>query len=89
MWQVWSESDVVIWLLLPELGLVQVPVLCLRLLGCLTLALQNLQLKLISARISIHPNPICFYIHPKLKTFPLEIFFRKREKALYLTIQQI
>ena len=42
MWQVWSESDVVIWLLLPGIGLVQVPVLSLELLGCLMLAMQNL-----------------------------------------------
>ena len=34
MWQVRSESDVVIRLLLSEFGLLQVPVLSLRLLGC-------------------------------------------------------
>ena len=50
--------------------------------------LQNLLLKLILACISIHPNPICFYKHPKLKTFP-SVFFRKREKASDLTIQQV
>ena len=75
MWQIWSKSDAVIWFLPREFGLVQVPVLSLRLLGCLTLALQNLPHKLISACISFHPNPIRFYRHPKWKTLLLEFFF--------------
>ena len=72
MWQVGSVSNIIIWLLLLEFGLHKVPILSLWLLRCLLL--QNLLRKLISAHISIHPNPICFYIHPKLKTLLLESF---------------
>ena len=64
MCQVWSASDVKIWLLPLEIGLVQVPVLCLRLLGCLTLALKNLQQKMISVHISVLLNSVYdFYIN--------------------------
>ena len=84
-----SESDVGSWLLFPKLGLIQVSALSsLRLLRCLTLVLQNLPHKLISTRISIPSNPVCFYVDPKLKTLPSN-FFRKHEKTLDLTIQLI
>ena len=79
LWQVGSEWGVVIRLLLPKLSLVQVPISSLRLIGCLSFALQNLQHKLISARISIHTNPKYFYIHPKLKTLTSEIFFLRKK----------
>ena len=74
MWQVWSESVIVNWLLLLEFGLIQFPILSMQLLGCLTIALQNLLHRLISACISVHPNPSCSYFHPKLKTLPLKKF---------------
>ena len=61
MLQVKSESDLVIWLLLPEFVLVQVPILSLRLLEYLMLTLQNLQHKLISSHISTHPNLMFLY----------------------------
>ena len=55
MLQIWSKSDVEIYLLLPKLGFVQIPILSLRLLEYLMPALQNLRHRLISAQISIHP----------------------------------
>ena len=58
MWQVWSESDVVIWLLLSELGLVKVPVLPLQFLECLMLTLQNLQ----HIGFSSHFNPFKYNV---------------------------
>ena len=69
--------------------LVQVPLLSLPFLECLMLALQNLQHKFNSVHISMHPNPVCFYLHPKLKILPSENFFHHHEKALDLTIQNL
>ena len=53
MWQIWSESGIVIRFLLPEFSLVQVPELFLWLLGCFTFALQNLR----QSALSSHFNP--------------------------------
>ena len=77
IWPVWSEYNIVIWLHLPLLDFVQVPVLSLRLFGCLMIPLRNLQHRPISARISIHPNSLSFYLHPKLKMLSSEHFFEK------------
>ena len=71
MWQIWLESDVVICLLLPKI----VFALYLRLLGCSMLSLQNLQYKMISARISIRKNQISFYRLPNLETVRSENVF--------------
>ena len=43
-------------------------------------AFQNLQHKLISTCISIYPNPICFYINPKLKKLSSENFFASMKR---------
>ena len=81
MWQVKSESDGVNWFYPLQLRLVQVLVLSWHLHGCLLLAVQSLQHKLISARISIHPNPICFFYTSKFENASLGKKKCKREKA--------
>ena len=86
-WKIWSDSGIVIWWLLPELSLVQLPILPLQLFGCLILALQNLHHKLILARISIHSNQIYFYIHPKLLSHYFKSLLNMNDNCIQNVVQ--
>ena len=68
---------------LTKLGLLQVSVLYLRLLGCLTIALQNLQHKLISVRILVHPNPMFFMYIQSWKNTHTEEYSQTRVKYIH------